>query len=776
LTLTRKTVVTVVAVMALVAVAVSVSFWSLDRIDNAADARRHSYAVIIGGNAVLSDLRDAEIGQRGYSLTGDEAYLEPYLAVRDRVGGRLQQLRDLVPEGASRQQLDALVPLVTAKLAEMAHIIDLRRNADLPAVLAVVNRGQSRLLMNSIRVHMGDFLRIEESQLLQNEETFQSTMRVLFGVLVVTSLLTFIAAASFAWMAYRDARHRISKLVHIETAHLLAKQEETNCQLQEVNDIMRISEERLAVTLNSIGDAVIATDAEARVVIMNPLAEQLTGWPRAEGIGRPVEEIFKIINEATRLPSQVPVKGALEHGTIQGLANHTVLVARDGSECAIADSCAPIRADSGPVVGAVLVFRNVTEVRRLDRALQNKNTDLAQAIVVADRANHAKSDFLSNMSHELRTPLSAILGFAQLIESGVPAPTPAQKKSLDQILQAGWYLLELINEILDLALIESGKLSLSLEPTSLLEVMRECQAMIGPQAQRRGIAVTFPNFNVPYFVRADRMRVKQILINLLSNAIKYNRPDGKVKVDYSADATGHIRIFVRDAGAGLNTAQLSQLFEPFNRLGQGAGSEEGTGIGLVVCKQLAQQMGGRMGVESAVGTGSVFWVELQLTVDPRHDGDKTSQLPAFRPAARNDGHVYTLLYVEDNPANLLLVENLIERRPDIHLLSALDGLTGVAIARASLPDVILMDINLPGINGIEALALLAKDPATSHIPVIALSANAMPRDIEKGLAAGFYRYLTKPIKVDEFMDTLDIALKSTRPDPTPVPDPSPEPA
>ena len=380
-------------------------------------------------------------------------------------------------------------------------------------------------------------------------------------------------------------------------------------------------------------------------------------------------------------------------------------------------------------------------------------------MAVAEKANLAKSDFLSSMSHELRTPLSAILGFAQLMESGSPSPTSAQKRSIDQILKAGWYLLDLINEILDLALIESGKLSLSLEPISLAEVMRECQAMIEPQAQKRGISVTFPQFEIPYFVEADRTRVKQVLINLLSNAIKYNKVGGTVVVDCIASTPGRIRICVEDTGEGLTPDKLTQLFQPFNRLGQEANVEEGTGIGLVVCKRLVELMGGVIGVGKHCREG-------QRVLDRTEpDGCTTTCRGAAEPTAvaqaqvQADAQLRTLLYVEDNPANLMLVEDLIARRPDIRLLSARDGNRGIEIARASRPDVILMDINLPGISGISALKILAEDPATAHIPVIALSANAIPRDIEKGLEAGFFRYLTKPIKVNEFMDTLDVALK-----------------
>jgi PAS domain S-box-containing protein len=515
---------------------------------------------------------------------------------------------------------------------------------------------------------------------------------------------------------------------------------------------LQVSEEKLAVTLNSIGDAVIATDEEGRVTLLNPLAERLTGWTRAEASGRPVDEIFHIISKETRQPAVVPVIETLAHGTIQGLANHTVLIARGGGECDIADSCAPIRDRDGRVIGAVLVFRDVTgeyaaqqALRDSALALQEKNVELESARFTADKANLAKSEFLSGMSHELRSPLNAILGFAQLMETGSPLPTPRQKASIDQILKAGWYLLDLINEVLDLALIDSGKMSLSLEPMSLADVMQECQAMIEPQAQKSGITMSFPRFEISFFVLADRTRVKQVLINLFSNAIKYNRAQGAVDVTVGAGPEKRIRISVRDTGEGLSSEKLMHLFQPFNRLGQEAGAEEGTGIGLVVSKRLIELMGGEIGAESTVGKGSVFWIELEAT--------------AVQAGVPQGAPLRTLLYVEDNRANMQLVEQLIARRSNMRLLSAWDGTQGIALARTHHPEVILMDINLPGISGIQALQLLREDPATAHIPVLAISANAMPHDIKKGMEAGFFGYLTKPIKVGEFMDALDRALE-----------------
>jgi signal transduction histidine kinase/CheY-like chemotaxis protein len=417
--------------------------------------------------------------------------------------------------------------------------------------------------------------------------------------------------------------------------------------------------------------------------------------------------------------------------------------------------------------GVFAAARDVTERKRFEHALQESNTELASAKFAAEKANLAKSDFLSSMSHELRSPLNAILGFAQLMESSNPLPTPSQMESITQILQAGWHLLKLINEVLDLAVVESGKVSLSPEPVLLAEVLSECQAMMEPQAQQRAISMTFPEFDSALFVRADRTRLKQVVINLLSNAIKYNRKNGTVELICTAAGPEHIRISVKDTGAGLPPEKLGQLFQSFNRLGQEARSEEGTGIGLVVSKRLVELMGGVIGVESTVGVGSVFWIEMLLTLAPVLVVPTSESANVLPPLVPVSARRRTLLYVEDNPANMKLVEKLMAQRADIRLLGAVNGTLGVQLARDSQPDVILMDINLPGISGIEAMKILREDPATAHIPIVTLSANAMPRDIEKGMEAGFFRYLTKPIRVTELMLTLDAALefseKSTAP-------------
>jgi PAS domain S-box-containing protein len=504
-------------------------------------------------------------------------------------------------------------------------------------------------------------------------------------------------------------------------------------------------------------DAIMTTDPAGIISDVNKQMEALTGCTRDELIGAPFKNYFTDPGRA-----EAGIKMVLRD---KKLTNYELTArARDGKTTVVSYNATTFYDRDRKLQGVFAAARDVTEPKRLDQALKEQNVELKRARAAAEKANLAKSEFLSSMSHELRSPLNAILGFAQLISSDSPPPTPSQTASIDQILHAGWYLLELINEILDLAQIESGRLALSSEPTSLAEVMLECQAMIEPQGQKRGIKMTFPRFDVPCFVNADRTRLKQVLINLLSNALKYNLPNGTVvlDVDRSRHAPDRTRISVRDTGAGLPPDMLMQLFQPFNRLGQERSAEEGTGIGLVMSKRLVELMGGEIGVESTVGLGSVFWFELNSAAAPELAVDRAEAAAVPPPRVQRGAALRTLLYVEDNPANLMLIEQLIARRPDMRLLSARDGNLGIQLARANQPEVILMDINLPGISGIEALRILRDDPATAHIPVVALSANAMPRDIEKGLQAGFFRYLTKPIKVHEFMDTLDVTMEFAR--------------
>ncbi|MFL6659113.1 MAG: PAS domain S-box protein [Massilia sp.] len=551
--------------------------------------------------------------------------------------------------------------------------------------------------------------------------------------------------------ALRDPEGKVIGYLLIGTDNTVRKQAEEEKAL--LDQRLRDQQFYTRSLIESNIDALIAADPRGIISDVNSQMEQLTGCTRDELIGAPFKNYFTEPERAEEGIARVLREGKVTNYELTALA-------RDGKQTVVSYNATTFHDRDRKLQGVFAAARDVTERKMFDSALQETNVALEQARAAADKANRAKSEFLSSMSHELRTPLNAVLGFAQLMASEVPAPPPHQQRSIDQILKGGWYLLRLINEILDLAMIESGKVMMSQESMSLTEVLLDCQHMIEPQASKRGIRLELPRQDQRHFIHADRTRVKQVLINLLSNAIKYNVAGGTVVVQCSHAGAGRLRIGVKDTGIGLTPEQVGHLFQPFNRLGQENQSEEGTGIGLVVTKQLVELMGGEIGVDSQVGVGSLFWVEFATSEAPTLllEEIDDAALERRKASKRDPNEQPTLLYVEDNPANLALVEQLIARRGDLRLISAIDGSLGVELARAYLPDVILMDINLPGISGYDALYLLKDDALTRGIPVMALSANAMPRDVEKGLEAGFYRYLTKPIRVREFMAALDEAL------------------
>jgi PAS domain S-box-containing protein len=551
-----------------------------------------------------------------------------------------------------------------------------------------------------------------------------------------------------------------------EVAQLARAMDSMSAALAKREAVLRDNEVRLRTIIESLAEGVILRDAGGKAVLFNEAARLILGCTREQMQAASFEAMPWRVLDATGQPlpieqypsarvqrSQMPAAGEILH-----------IERPDGSRVWIEVNTVPFLLDEDDSPrGTVSSFVDVTQRLEARRALESMNAELEQrvkertqelvtALDAAERASRAKSEFLSRMSHELRTPLNAILGFAQILQLKADAlPAPARDQ-LRQIETAGWHLLELINEVLDLSRIESGTVTVSREPVAVAPLVTECVRMAEPLARRHGVQLASRADDAAgLHALGDRTRLRQVVTNLLSNAIKYNRPGGTATVAVTHAAEGRIEIAVADTGRGFTQQQLEQLFQPFNRLGAERGPVEGTGIGLVITRRLVELMGGTLDVATTAGAGSVFTVRLPAA----QGGAAAVPAPAsVQPAPATDG-ARTVLYIEDNPSNVELLASVLALRPGLQLVTAANGADGLALARSRRPDLIVVDVALPDIDGFEVCRRLRADAAFARAPIVALSANAMPADIAKGRAAGFNAYLTKPLDVPAFLAELD---------------------
>jgi PAS domain S-box-containing protein len=512
--------------------------------------------------------------------------------------------------------------------------------------------------------------------------------------------------------------------------------------------------------LDTAPDAMVVVGGDGCIKFVNLQTESMFGYTRDQLVG---QHLDLLIPERFRKTHFRHVERFMESPTLRPMGSGLELFGRrsNGSELPIEVSLSPLQTERGMTVSASI--RDITERKHLEAALKREqergSAELREARLIAEAASAAKSEFLSSMSHELRTPLNAILGFAQLLTRDQRDPLSSRhKQRVEHILKGGEHLLRLINDILDLSRIEAGGISISTEPVSVADVLDEVGRTLSPLAARQNVHVEMAVLpaSLP-LVSADRTRFLQILMNLGSNAVKYNRPSGSVRFEVSAPDPGSIRVTVQDSGIGIPRDKQPSIFQPFQRAGQETGPIEGTGIGLVITKRLAELMRGDVDFESEPGVGSRFWVTL-----PAHEARAPSSHPGALVLDSGERLVREgqrlVLYVEDNPANALFMKDLLENFESIDLLVAPTAEAGVEIALRRQPSVVIMDINLPGMSGLGALRALKAADETRHIPVIALTAAASERDRQQGERAGFYRYLTKPIKVDELLVALEALI------------------
>ena len=523
-----------------------------------------------------------------------------------------------------------------------------------------------------------------------------------------------------------------------------------------------VGREPLTASLGSLGevpfrelidgapDAVVVTDAQGRILLVNRQSEALFGYDREELVHQPVEVLvpsdLRTVHPAHR-------SGYAADPRTRPMGANLDLRARrkDGSEVAVDIALSSFVTDAGALIVTASV-RDVTERTELERELRRSREE-------AVAANLAKSEFLSRMSHELRTPLNAVLGFAQLLELG--ELTAEQQEAVGQITRAGRHLLDLINEVLDISRIESGQLTLSREPVPLRQVIQETVPLVRPLAAARRITLAHPDLaHCGHYVMADHQRLKQVLLNLLSNAVKYNRDGGRVDLEWVPEwvpvgaavddgVPGQVRVHVRDTGRGIAEEDLPRLFTPFDRLGAEHLDVDGSGVGLAISQKLVDAMGGTLEVDSLVGRGSTFSVILESAEE---------SVPEDVMLAQPTGEPHTervVLYVEDNLSNLRLMERVVALRPAWQLVHALHGSLAVDLAHSRQADLVLLDLHLPDMPGLEVLERLRADRGTSDIPVWVVSADATRSQRQRLLGAGADGYLTKPIDVAEVIGVLD---------------------
>ena len=694
----------------------------------------HSHEVITEIEATLSSVKDAETGQRGFLITGRDEYRLPYDHALDTIGVHLNTL-SMLTAGDPRQQgyITTLRANIADKLAELAQTVELRQNRGFAAAAQVVQSDRGHRLMTQIRA-TADGMETREAEVLQQRRSQADRSRD--AALETFALATFLA---------------VSLTCACYVASIIALRGRDRYENQ-----LSLQREWLEVTLSSIGDAVIATDLDSRITFLNSVAANLMGWSAAEAIGHPLTDFFRIINEETRDTVESPVDKVLEQGIVVGLANHTLLIARDGSETPIDDSAAPIRGEDEELRGVVLVFRDVSERKEIEREREAMLASERAARLDAEEANSAKDQFLATTSHELRTPLTAILGWAHLMRSS-KLDDATVEHALDTIDRNARSQQKIIEDILDISRVVSGTLRLELQVVDLRQVLEAALDSVMPTATAKAIIIEPLFEDGSCLVAGDSGRLQQVVWNLLSNAIKFSPKGGRVTVSLARDDS-YLQVKVIDSGQGIPAKFLPYVFDRFSQADSTPTRKHGgLGLGLSIVRHLVELHGGRVWAQSdGDGHGATFTVDLPVTAmrdvrvpeEPAPSPMAPGPMPGTLGAAR-------ILLVDDEPDVVEILTVTLERSGAV-VRSATSARAALELLEEWLPDAIVSDLHMPDKDGysfIQEVRRLHPDRG-GNLPVLALTADTRDSARTRAQESGFQAFLTKPVDSQELLEAL----------------------
>lgn len=746
------------------------SYQTIMKLNAAAQSQAHTHEVLTRTEEVLKTLVDAETGIRGFVITGKESYLEPYNESFRNYPGQIAELHQLTKDNASQQRrLDALERLSEEKFRELNKLSDLRRNQGLAVAAERMMTDYGKLLMDQIRLVAREVKEEEVRLLKQRRVVWQNNVNrtlvmvlfgSLFGVLVLglanVTILREIKRRRVAESALEKSNAELEDRVVERTRELEDSNHELRNQIvrrEVAESAERQQREWWRVTLSSVGDAVITTDREGRVNYINLTAQTLTGWTQEDANGQPLDVVFNIVNENTRQPVESPITKVLREGIVVGLANHTALIRKDGGEVPIDDSGAPIRDDQGQILGAVLIFRDITAHKQSETEREQLLISEQNARQQAEDSNRLKDEFVATISHELRAPLNAILGWARMLRAG-KLDAEASARAIEIIERSAENQARLIEDLLDISRIVTGKLRLDVRTIDPASVARAALETVGPAAEAKGLQVLSDIDPTISYISGDANRLQQVIWNLLSNAIKFTPKGGTIKLRLTRDES-HVLLTISDSGQGIAPEFLPHVFDRFRQADSSSVRKHGgLGLGLAIVRHLAEMHGGLVSAQSeGIGRGASFTVRLPIMplrvqpaqVEPTRTGEWKLRLDV-EPLLTG----LTILIVDDEEdARQMLAQMLIGYGAKVTAASS--AAEALEIMQKQLPDLMVSDIGMPDADGyslIRRVRELKLGPG-GKLPAIALTAYAQTQDRLRALAAGFHHHVAKPVEPAE---------------------------